>query len=271
METRSGENVLLRYMTLAPCALAFERYLECRMHGRVPHRRPVLDLGCGDGLFAQLALGAPVDTGVDPNMRDLARARERRVYRELIQCRADAVPKPDGAYRTILANSVLEHIPALEPVLAEAYRLLAPGGRLYASVPSKRFSQYTAGHALLTGLGLRGMARTWRRLYDAFWRHYHAYAEDEWISRGRRYGFELLECRPYAPREVCLLNDLLVPLALPALVWRRLFDRWTLWPGLRRVALYPLYLLARRVLSRADQAPLGGLVFLAFAKPGDAV
>jgi hypothetical protein len=52
------------------------------------------------------------------------------------------------------------------------------------------------------------------------------------------------------------------------LVFKRLTNRWTLCPALRRVLVYPLLLLARRLLEGGDRASQGGLVFMALAKPG---
>jgi SAM-dependent methyltransferase len=254
-------------MTLAPCALAFERYLECRLYAGRRLSRPILDLGCGEGLFAKVLFSERLDTGVDPNPKDLARARELDAYVELIQCHGDAVPKPGDSYNTIIANSVLEHIPVLEPVFREVHRLLAAGGRFYFTVPSERFSQYTVLGRLLSAVGLPRLAARWRGAYDAFWRHYHAYPEAEWGAIARRCGFEVVHTHSFDPKWICLLNDLLVPLSLPMLVPKRLINRWTLCPALRRVLIYPLFLLARRLLEGGDQASQGGLVFMALAKP----
>jgi SAM-dependent methyltransferase len=261
-------DVLLAYMAHAPLALAFERSLEVRLYARLVVQRPVLDLGCGDGLFAKLLFGEPVETGVDPDPAELARARERGAHRELLACAGDHVPKPDGTYGTVFSNSVLEHIPELEPVFREVHRLLVPGGRFYFTVPTERFSRYTGTSRLLEALGLHRLAARYRRAYDGFWRHVHAYPPQEWTALGRRAGFELVESRLYDPRGVCLLNDLLVPLSLPTLLLRRLLNRWTLFPAMRRILVYPVFLLARAVLAGGEEAPEGGLVFVALVKRG---
>src|SRR5687768_14968956 len=112
------------YSTAAPLALAFERIVECGIMRGQAFERPILDIGCGEGLFATMLFAEKIDTGIDPDGRELDRARALGAYRELIQCRGHAIPKPDGTYRTILSNSVLEHIPDLDSVLMEAHRLL---------------------------------------------------------------------------------------------------------------------------------------------------
>jgi SAM-dependent methyltransferase len=54
-----------------------------------------------------------------------------------VQVRGDAARLPfrDGAFEGALLRGVLEHVRSAEPVLAEAGRVLVPGGFLYVEVP----------------------------------------------------------------------------------------------------------------------------------------
>jgi SAM-dependent methyltransferase len=264
---RFRDDILLNYMSSAPLALAFERYLESRILGQVPFRRPVLDLGCGDGLFAHLLFQEPIDTGIDPDPREIARARRRGCYRELIQGVGSAVPKPSGAYQTIFSNSVLEHIPLVEPVFREVLRLLAPGGRFYLTVPSPLFEQFTVLNTLLTGIGSERLAARYRRFCSrVLWRQQHYHTRAEWQSLAESHGFLPIEAFSYDPRILCLLNDSLYPLAGMSLLSRRFLDRWVLWPHLRRITLRPLSRIVEGFLERGLRAERGGLVFLALEK-----
>jgi SAM-dependent methyltransferase len=254
------------YWAETPFPLAFERSWECRILARQPFVRPVLDVGCGEGLFAHFLFREPLDTGIDPDTRELARARKLGAYRELIACTGEHIPKPDGSYRTIFSNSVLEHIPDLGPVLRELHRLLAPGGRLYVTVPSHRYDRYTALNRLLTALGLRGLAAMYRQFFNRFWRHYHFYEPERWAELFRQHGFQVRERFTYGPGALCVLNDLLVPFCAPAMVLKRLANRWTLFPRLRRAALAPLARLGEAAARRAAPVWGGGLVFLALGK-----
>jgi len=255
-------------MAQAPFALAFERSLECQIFSGLPMAHPVLDLGCGDGLFATIVFDEKIDTGIDPDGKELESARVANAYVELIQCAGDAVPKPNGFFRTIFANSVLEHIPKLEPVLREMHRILAPGGRFYFTVPSQRFSHYTWGNQLLLALAGERLATKYRRLFDRFWRHYHCYAEQEWRRIAQDCGFVVIDSFTYGSKGICVLNDCIAPLGGPAFIFKRLMSRWTLLPSLRRIAVYPLYPLARRILRGGERSEAGGLVFVAVTKPG---
>ena len=255
------------YLVVAPLPLAFERAVEARIFRDLPMERPVLDIGCGEGLFAKVVFAEPVDTGIDPDARELDRARELGSYAELIECFGHEIPKPDGSYATVMSNSVLEHIPDVESVLREAHRLLAPGGHMYVTVPSDRFEHYSAVARVLDALGLAGASRRFRSFYNDFWRHYHAYPVDGWRALAERCGFEVTEARAYNPRGMCLMNDLLVPFSAPGLVIKKLTNRWTLLPGLRRIWTRPVHAVMRGRIEGSVRADDGGLVFLALRRP----
>jgi SAM-dependent methyltransferase len=100
-----------------------------------PPRRAI-DLGCGNGRFlAALAERGAAVTGVDAYADSLARAKARAPAATLLAADVTAVPLEDAGFDLVAALDVLEH---LEPsrLLAEARRLLAPGGRLLLSVPA---------------------------------------------------------------------------------------------------------------------------------------
>ena len=262
-----NSDFLEAYAAHAPLALAFERVLECRILSRQPFEHPILDIGCGEGLFAKILFADKIDTGIDPNSRELKRARELDIYAELVECYGNAIPKPDGCYRTVISNSVVEHIPDFQSVLREAYRLLAPGGRLYLTVPSDKFDQYTWISQALALVGLTALQRRFRASYNRFWAHYHFYAPEQWAKMIESCGFQVVAFHSYGPKRACLMNDFLVPFSVPELVTKRLFNRWTLFPRLRRVLLAPVLGIAGSILNGAERCDDGGLVFLAARKP----
>ncbi len=248
-------------------ALAIERSLECEIFSRQEFVRPVLDIGCGDGLLAYVLFDEKIDTGVDPDGEEIKRARKLSTYEELIACGGDRIPKADGSYNTIFSNSVLEHIPDLDPVLHEAHRLLAPGGRFYVTVPTDRFDAYSAGAGLLHGLGLDGLAKRYRTLYNRFWRHYNAHDRAGWQARFHQAGFTVVEAREYDPPAVCLINDLLVPLALPSFLLKKTLGRWIASAAVRRLYLGAVYGFARSVIRHFGSGESGALIFFAITKP----
>jgi len=97
-----------------------------------PAERPgavLVDLGCGGGLLAPHAarLGYR-HVGVDLGQRALEVAREHAV----LPVRADVarLPLADGVADVVSAGEILEHVPDLPAAVAEACRVLRPGGTL---------------------------------------------------------------------------------------------------------------------------------------------
>lgn len=262
-----NRNVLLNYMSMAPLALAFERYLECRIFEKLPFDRPILDIGCGDGLFAHIIFCEKIDTGIDMNLRELERAQELDAYVELVHARGGSIPKPDGFYKTITSNSVLEHIPDLEPVFREIHRLLTPDGRFYMTVPTPSFERNTVINQLLTFLGFHNLAARYRRFCSKFiWRQCHYYTLAGWEDFVSGFGFKVVESTTYNPKSICLMNDFLYPFGVIGLIKKKLFNRWVLFPSIRRLLIYPIYLLARSIFDSADRSIKDGLVFMMLKK-----
>ncbi len=85
-----------------------------------------------------LDLNAEDLTGVggDVRRRCATRARRRR-RRVAVAVRANAhhLPFPDGFFDLVIASEILEHIPDDRTAIAEAVRVLRPGGRLAVTVP----------------------------------------------------------------------------------------------------------------------------------------
>jgi len=114
--------------------------------GLPPAPRRILDLGCGPGgVLAAAAAARPSAHlyGVDVAARMLSEALRRRPWatarpaRSPRLVRADALrlPFPDGAFDAVTGHSFLYLVPQRAAVLAEAWRVLAPGGRLALMEP----------------------------------------------------------------------------------------------------------------------------------------
>jgi SAM-dependent methyltransferase len=237
---RFADDPVSNYLATTPLALALERGLECQVLSRQEFLPPVLDIGCGDGLFAKNLFADKIDTGIDPNASEIACAAKTGAYNELICCFGSQIPKPTGAYRTVFSNSVLEHIPDLRPVLLEAYRLLEPGGTFFFTVPTDEFEQHSVVHRILIGLRLTNLAARFRKWYNRFWKHYHAYSASDWKKLTTDAGFEAVKMVRYNPPRMATRNDCLALLAILSSILKRISGRWVLWPWLRGVFLAPM-------------------------------
>ncbi|WP_434443468.1 methyltransferase domain-containing protein [Lentzea sp. E54] len=125
-----------------------------------PPARPgavLVDLGCGAGLLAPHLHGY-FHIGVDLSQEALRQAGTHGVH----PIRGDvlAVPLPDGCADVVVAGEILEHVPDLPAAVAEACRLLRPGGLLVldtlAATALCRFVAITLAERL-TGLAPRGV------------------------------------------------------------------------------------------------------------------
>ncbi|MFL6072755.1 MAG: methyltransferase domain-containing protein [Mycobacteriales bacterium] len=111
----------------------------------------LLDLACGGGLLAPhvTPLGYR-HVGVDLSLESLRLARAHGV--SAVRADVRALPVRDAAAAVVVAGEVLEHVPGLEPLVAEVCRVLAPGGTLLldtlADTWLARFLLVTVGERL---------------------------------------------------------------------------------------------------------------------------
>ncbi|MDT8307341.1 MAG: hypothetical protein RRC07_15515, partial [Anaerolineae bacterium] len=89
---RQSGDLLWRHLRSLPAFRALLRAVEARFYRAIAIPGPVLDLGCGDGHFAQMAFDEPLATGVDPWWGPLQKARTSGAYRLQIQALGDALP-----------------------------------------------------------------------------------------------------------------------------------------------------------------------------------
>ena len=93
--------------------------------------RRVIDIGCGEGQIARLALrgGAQVAIGLDPTWAQVVEAHRRGGGPAYVRAGAAALPYADGAFDAAVACLVFEHITDVDAAIAEVARVLEPGGR----------------------------------------------------------------------------------------------------------------------------------------------
>jgi SAM-dependent methyltransferase len=89
----------------------------------------VVDVGCGDGYHLPVfADGAASVVGVEPHPPLVARARARGL--PVVRGGAAALPLPDDSVDLVHARTAYFFGPGCEPGLAEAERVLRPGGAI---------------------------------------------------------------------------------------------------------------------------------------------
>lgn len=127
----------------------WRRHIESMLGraGTMSETPRLLDLGCGPGestfALAQTFPDAREVVGIDasPRMVQRARRRHRRRHRALERvsfevCDAADLPFEDQRFDLVIGHSFLYLVPNRTGVLAEARRVLRPGGRLLLMEPN---------------------------------------------------------------------------------------------------------------------------------------
>lgn len=108
--------------------------------GALPGAR-VVDVGCGDGRLARklVEAGAASALGVECSPRQLAKAHALEPVDgvRVVEGVGEALPLPEACADIVVFFNSLHHIPAavMSTALAEAARVLVPGGAVYACEP----------------------------------------------------------------------------------------------------------------------------------------
>lgn len=225
-----ARNTFWKHRRDVPWFRALMRACEADLYADLgPLAEPVLDIGCGDGHFAS-TLWSAVDVGVDLDHASLTEAGRASVHRGLVRADATALPFPDATFATVISNCVIEHIDDMPAVVAEARRVLRPGGRFVLTVPTPRLNDELGINRALLSVGLRRGALRYRRWFTAVQRHTHMLSPTGWEGVLEAAGFEVDANIGYMGARAARLFDLGHFAGVPNLVTRAVIGRWVVWP-----------------------------------------
>jgi SAM-dependent methyltransferase len=180
---RKSKDFLFLQLRDLPYFRAFLRAIESSYYQDLPMPSPVYDVGCGDGHFASLTFDNKLDVGLDPWHAPIHEAKKFGAYKFLVEADGTLSPFPPNHFASGFSNSVLEHIPHIDAVLAETARVLKPDAPFYFCVPNTR---YLSELSISKFLG-RGYTEWFRKIS----RVSYADEPDVWQARLERAGFML--------------------------------------------------------------------------------
>jgi ubiquinone/menaquinone biosynthesis C-methylase UbiE len=129
------DRSILQPLLFGPAHRAMITRLRARSGDR---RTSILDVGCGTGIFAaRIAAAVPRATiwGVDLVAGMLVGGRERwKALRDQVvpvQADSERLPFPNETFDVVTCANSFHHYPHQDWAVAEMYRVLRPGGRLF--------------------------------------------------------------------------------------------------------------------------------------------
>jgi len=225
------DEICWKHLSSLPYFRGMLRAVEHSLYARFDIPGPILDIGAGDGHFAQAYLTGQQILGIDPWWQPLHEAASREVYTLLVQADGSALPLPERSFAYAMSNSVLEHIPHVQQVLNEVGRAMAPGGMFYFAVPNQRFRTDLWGMQVLNALGLHGLATRYERFFNRIARHVNLDPPEVWLARLKLAGFSRVEYWNYFPKWAMQMLERGHAAGLPNLLWKKTLGKWVLFPS----------------------------------------
>jgi SAM-dependent methyltransferase len=225
-----AKDYLWLHIRELPYFRSLVRAVEARFYEQIELPRPVLDVGCGDGHFATVTFDQPLDVGIDPWPGPVRLAAGGGGYRNVILGDGGRMPFPANSFASAVSNSVLEHIPHVETVLAETSRVLQPGAPFVFCVPNHNFLPSLSVSNALDKVGARRLGDNYRHFFNRISRHQHCDPPEVWQARLERTNFRLERWWHYFSPQALHVVEWGHYFGLPSLVNHFLFRRWILVP-----------------------------------------
>ena len=244
-----------RYFPHTPTALAIKECARLSVVRRYACPGPVLDVGCGDGLFARMAFDDAEVWGIDINAAEGRWAAASQAYTQVILGDVTRATLPESFFATCVANCSLEHVPRIDLALSTIRNSLRPGGLAYLFVPNAEWASHLTSARLLTQFGIPALGRHIQDSIDRLFNHHHLYDQHGWSRVVSEAGFEVLAVEPVLSTATTVAFEAFLLPSLAGLLNKHLTTRWTNFPNLRAAFAWPVYQAVQAIMARAEQAP----------------
>lgn len=188
-----------RHYYWKPYASYFAAYeLRAYLAAAPRFESPMLDLGCSDTTFGQmLSEIIPLPgklIGFDLDRLSLQQAKQKGLvaFADLIQADTTHIPFASNSFSSAVANGVLPAVGAgLDRTLSEICRIIRPGGRFLATVPTPLLAENYILRRVLTSLRLRRLAAYYTRITNRRMYNLNSFNPQEWTRRFEEAGLSV--------------------------------------------------------------------------------
>jgi len=213
-QVREGDFLLGMLTAYSHPSISLWRAIEAKeidtMLGSTLVKRPLLDLGCGDGRFSKVALkGSSLDIGVDIAREAVSKAKHFGCYSNLGIAEGSMLPFRSKSIGTLISNSVLEHIPQVSSVLREASRVLRDDGVLIFTVPSSNFRLFLFPSLFAKLRLFNGLSEWYSNKRNTLLEHRNLHNHETWENWLGKAGFTSVNSRYCMSKETVQLWDIM--------------------------------------------------------------
>lgn len=237
------------YLAERPLFLSLIRAKEAWLWQKyLPLKKPVADVGIGDGFFAKITY-KKVDIGLDLLDSRMNEAKGIGVYDRIIEFDGRKIPLKKSSVNTVVSNCVLEHVEDLPVLLSEIYRILKPKGMFITTVMAKPWEENLAG-AMFMG----NSYKNWMKRKQV---HINLLSYQQWKWAFIKSGFTVKENIGYLTPRACKWLDVCHYLSLHSLINYKLTGKWTFIPN-----FFPVRLIEKKFEKNCDPKESGAIFWV---------
>ncbi len=218
---------------------------------------PVLDFGCDDGFFTSIVFGKKtIDVGLDLKTSQINKAEEEEVYKKTVVYNGLKIPFPNNYFKTVISNSVLEHLPFLQKNLKEIARVLKRKGFFLTTVMTDQWNKNLFGTKIL--------GQNYQRFMKKKQKHYNLLSIKKWEEAFSKAGFKTIKKIGYLSKKNSQALDIFHYLSLPSLISYAIFNKWVLFPKIH--SFFKTEKLIERIISLNTSLSTSSAVFFVLEK-----
>ncbi|HEY5949281.1 MAG TPA: class I SAM-dependent methyltransferase [Kofleriaceae bacterium] len=162
---------------------------------RHPPGSKLLEIGCADGLFLEMARDRGYETlGIEPNAKMMSGNRFGQNIRSGFF--PQVLAGDDTRFDIIALNCVFEHVPDVDAMIEDFKRYLAPNGSVMINVPVSSGAMFKVAHVLFRARLKYPFDRLWQKSFVS--PHLHYFASKNLAPLFARHGLELVDERGLA-------------------------------------------------------------------------